>query len=100
VLLLLSLLLPHRWWAAILCCVSLHQLLRELPPWSAVIHADFVSLDGSSNWLLGLQLVGTYALISLLCACLPLTRCAGFWHESMSNAVQSSCTLGCAHNMP
>lgn len=33
-----------------------------------VIHADFVSLDGSSNWLLGLQLVGTYILISLLCA--------------------------------
>lgn len=33
-----------------------------------VIHANFVSSDGSSNWLLGLQLVGTYVLISLLCA--------------------------------
>ena len=32
----------------------------------AVIHADFVSSDGSSNWLLGVQLVGTYVLIGLL----------------------------------
>ncbi len=36
-----------------------------------VIHANFVSSDGSSNWLLGLQLVGTYVLISLLCAVSP-----------------------------
>lgn len=34
--------------------------------WHAVIHADFVSMDGSSNWLLGLQLCGTYVLISLM----------------------------------
>jgi len=32
----------------------------------AVIHADFVSSDGSSNWLLGLQLVITYVLIGIL----------------------------------
>jgi Ca2+:H+ antiporter len=44
----------------------------DLDPLSAVIltlsviHANFVSSDGSSNWLLGLQLVGTYVLISLL----------------------------------
>lgn len=32
----------------------------------AVIHADFVSSDGTSNWLLGVQLVFTYCLIGLL----------------------------------
>ncbi|KAK9829782.1 hypothetical protein WJX72_007883 [[Myrmecia] bisecta] len=34
----------------------------------AVIHAYFVSSDGNSNWLMGLQLVGTYILIALLVA--------------------------------
>jgi Ca2+:H+ antiporter len=32
----------------------------------SVIHATFVSSDGNSNWLLGVQLVGTYVLISVL----------------------------------
>jgi Ca2+:H+ antiporter len=32
----------------------------------SVIHAQFVSSDGNSNWIMGLQLVGTYILIALL----------------------------------
>ena len=32
----------------------------------SVILAYFVSSDGSSNWLLGLQLVGTYLLIAFV----------------------------------
>ncbi|KAK9848569.1 hypothetical protein WJX84_002308 [Apatococcus fuscideae] len=32
----------------------------------AVIHAQFVTSDGNSNWLMGLQLIGTYVLIAVL----------------------------------
>ncbi|KAK9852807.1 hypothetical protein WJX84_009290 [Apatococcus fuscideae] len=32
----------------------------------AVIHAYFVSSDGNSNWLMGVELVGTYTLIAML----------------------------------
>lgn len=32
----------------------------------SVIHATFVSSDGNSNWLLGVQLIGTYILIGIL----------------------------------
>ncbi|KAK9808608.1 hypothetical protein WJX72_000497 [[Myrmecia] bisecta] len=32
----------------------------------SVIHAYFVSSDGNSNWLLGVELIGVYVLISLL----------------------------------
>ncbi|KAL3135961.1 hypothetical protein ABBQ32_007005 [Trebouxia sp. C0010 RCD-2024] len=32
----------------------------------SVIHAHFVSSDGQSNWMMGVQLVGTYVLIALL----------------------------------
>lgn len=32
----------------------------------SVIHAHFVSGDGYSNWMMGLQLIGTYILIALL----------------------------------
>jgi Ca2+:H+ antiporter len=32
----------------------------------SVIHAFFVSSDGQSNWLMGVQLIGTYILIALL----------------------------------
>ncbi|DBB15303.1 TPA: hypothetical protein ACH3X3_003560 [Trebouxia sp. C0006] len=32
----------------------------------SVIHAHFVSSDGQSNWMMGLQLIGTYVLIALL----------------------------------
>lgn len=32
----------------------------------SVVHAFFVSSDGRSNWLLGLQLVSTYVLIAVV----------------------------------
>jgi Ca2+:H+ antiporter len=32
----------------------------------SVVHAYFVSSDGNSNWLMGVQLLGTYTLIALL----------------------------------
>ena len=32
----------------------------------AVIHAYFVSSDGNSNWLMGVELITTYALIAML----------------------------------
>lgn len=32
----------------------------------SVIHAYFVSSDGNSNWLMGVQLIGTYTLIAML----------------------------------
>ena len=32
----------------------------------AVVHAYFVSSDGQSNWLMGVQLIGTYTLIAIL----------------------------------
>ena len=32
----------------------------------AVIHAYFVSSDGNSNWLMGVELVATYTLIAML----------------------------------
>ncbi|KAK9812560.1 hypothetical protein WJX73_008972 [Symbiochloris irregularis] len=34
----------------------------------SVIHAQFVSSDGRSNWMMGLQLIGTYVLIAVLIA--------------------------------
>ena len=36
------------------------------PPAVSVILAYFVTSDGSSNWLLGLQLVATYCLIGFV----------------------------------
>ncbi len=38
----------------------------RLPHAVSVILAYFVCSDGSSNWLLGLQLVATYCLIGLV----------------------------------
>ena len=32
----------------------------------SVVHAYFVSSDGNSNWLMGVQLIGTYTLIAML----------------------------------
>jgi Ca2+:H+ antiporter len=32
----------------------------------SVVHAYFVSSDGNSNWLMGVQLLGTYTLIAIL----------------------------------
>lgn len=46
-----------------------HTHKPALPPITAavsVILAYFVSSDGSSNWLLGLQLVATYCLIGFV----------------------------------
>ncbi|KAK9819368.1 hypothetical protein WJX81_004642 [Elliptochloris bilobata] len=37
----------------------------------SVIHAYFVSSDGNSNWLMGVQLIGTYLLIALLYLFVP-----------------------------
>lgn len=34
----------------------------------SVIHAQFVSSDGRSNWMMGVQLIGTYVLIAVLMA--------------------------------
>ena len=34
----------------------------------SVIHAQFVSSDGRSNWMMGVQLIGTYVLIAVLIA--------------------------------
>ena len=34
----------------------------------SVIHAQFVSSDGRSNWMMGLQLIGTYVLVAVLIA--------------------------------
>ena len=34
----------------------------------SVIHAQFVSSDGKSNWMMGIQLVGTYVLVAVLIA--------------------------------
>jgi Ca2+:H+ antiporter len=52
--------------------VTGHEFSLALDPLSvviltlSVIHATFVSSDGTSNWLLGVQLVGTYLLIAIL----------------------------------
>ena len=32
----------------------------------SVVHCYFVSSDGNSNWLMGVQLIGTYTLIAML----------------------------------
>ena len=32
----------------------------------SVVHAYFVSSDGNSNWLMGVQLISTYTLIAML----------------------------------
>lgn len=69
--------------SALLCCNLLHiashpslfaaqlssspNILTMTPlftPAVSVILAYFVSSDGSSNWLLGLQLCGTYCLVA------------------------------------
>lgn len=50
-------------------CLSRTLLLPRAPlppPSVSVILAYFVSSDGSSNWLLGLQLVCTYVLIAVV----------------------------------
>ncbi|DBA98929.1 TPA: hypothetical protein ACH3X1_014674 [Trebouxia sp. C0004] len=57
----------------------------------SVIHAHFVSSDGQSNWMMGLQLIGTYVLIALLFGFVHGNVVQGYGSQaSRTSAVENS----------